>query len=76
MINFSVMNETNRVPVLNNTPVCALPHRLVAVGDLEADTKQEHKARAQSKHTEQIIAVVSKRSLSHHYQNHSLQGSG
>ena len=38
------MNETNRVPVLNNTPVCAVPHRLVAVGNLEADTKQEHKA--------------------------------
>ena len=38
------MNETNRVPVLNNTSVGAVPHRLMAVGNLEADTKQEHKA--------------------------------
>ena len=43
------MNETNRVPVLNNTPVCAAPHRLVAVENLNTNTKQEHKANTLNK---------------------------
>ena len=36
------MNETNRVPSLNNTSDSALPHCLMAVEDLEADLKQKH----------------------------------
>ena len=43
------MNETNRVPSLNNTSDSAAAHCLMAVEDLEADTKQEHKANTPEK---------------------------
>ena len=43
------MNKTNRVPSFDNISDSAVSHCLMAVGNLEADAKQEHKANTLNK---------------------------